>query len=227
MNRRQFLKDIGLLSFSLTSCGVGKKTEKKFAEFSNYVYIAEATAEIESGSKFVGNNNYMVRGIIMNNKYFTVAHAMDFSKNFDGANQKVLSKKISLYNRVLKELFLDEASDIAIYSLPSDLKLSNFPAKPSNKINLGDKVHIIGKPGLYPDGVNHGVITDIDGLENVKVQKINPEGKNWFGTSVYIREGDSGSPLLNDNFELFGLTSFFTPSGSSYFIRIEEFLKRI
>ena len=127
-----------------------------------------------------------------------------------------LSQNTFLNGKKLEKVVVDDESDVAVFELPNDLKLPNFPAKPSLNINLGDEVFIIGNPGLNGIIIRRGSVSDLDGVNNEN---------SFFGIDIPVVPGDSGGPVVSMDFELLGLGYGNVSMGFGYVKRIGEFLK--
>jgi len=93
-----------------------------------------------------------------------------------------------------------EYEDVAVFKIPKELNVKEFPCPPSTEYKLGDRIAMIGNPWL--DGWNYrtGKITDIDGHSKFK---------NDFSVSTMIAGGDSGTPCINlENRTLIGLATY-------------------
>lgn len=188
-------------------------------------------------------------GIILDDKYITVAHLFDLDNYkangflWTDKTPFPLSKTIKfkvigaeLYGKKLEKLVLNYNNELAIFKLHKDLQnkmnINKFPCKLNTKISLGDKVYMIGNPHLSGDNIRAGIISDLDGtnFNESEIERIG--GKKYgrkdsfFGVDMSLAEGDSGSPIVNEDYELLGFVSFLMKPGTfGYVKRIEEFLK--
>lgn len=188
---------------------------KIYYELPKHVYIAETIAEDE---EYVREGC----GIILNGRYITMAHIIP--------EEDVRCRKTMLYGKELEQIILDREDDVAIFNLPYDLNLPDFPAKPSTEIHLGDEIYIIGNPDLTGPNVRPSHISDLDGLNESALFLSQQKTKNCFGISSGVIPGDSGTPVVNSNFELLGLIKL-TPFGNypvlGYVCKIEKYLQHI
>lgn len=209
----------------------------------NHVHLAKTTLkminEAEKIEKLIEEN--IGCGIILKGKYATMAHIskIEFTKQGNYLiidDKKIirmlpgskLEKKVKLYDYELKELVLNPKTDVAIYELPQELKdklqIQEFPCKPKTKINLGEKVYIIGNPELEGSNIREARISDKDGFNSV--EETNNQKKNsLFGLDQVIIPGDSGAPIVNANYELIGLGAIHFNDSLGYVKKIRDFLK--
>ncbi|MBU0792002.1 MAG: S1C family serine protease [Gammaproteobacteria bacterium] len=230
VNRREFLLTLGLIGVSgklLTDICVKEYnkhlTWKIYNELPNYIYKLETSAFAGGKEQF---RNGM--GIVVKNHYLTMAHIVDFSKRrtrtpfgimeFD---QEVLNQKVSVNKKELEQIIVDTENDIAIYKLPKDLELKEFPCKPTSKRKLGDEVFLIGNPYLQGWNIRRGYISDLDDYGN------QPKGRKCFGINFSGIPGDSGTPVVNSKYELLGLQAIHVDHSLGYTKKIEEYLKYI
>jgi hypothetical protein len=95
----------------------------------------------------------------------------------------------------------DIKTDLAVlkinYKNPHHFKISNF-----NPVSLGDKVYVLGFPLSDILGSD---IRLTDGIVSAK-SGIN-SNQLYFQISAPIQPGNSGGPIINDNFEVIGITA--------------------
>lgn len=197
---------------------------KIFKELPNYIYMAEHTGIQKDGKEIKVKGV----GIVIDRKFVTCQHIPD----------KIKFKEVRTplgdvtYTRDIKETFCkvkgkeleilvqDTEKDIFIADASPYNSLENFPCKPSSKRELGDKVYIIGNPGLTGTNIRNGIISDLDNLKGIDLSKYT------FGTNISVIPGDSGSPLVNEDYKLIGIGKmYFEELG--YFTKIEEVMKYI
>jgi len=111
--------------------------------------------------------------------------------------------------------------------LPKELNLPNFPAKPSSRLNLGDKIYIIGNPGLTGINVREDYISDINGTAGENMKELAENTTDCFGIGKIVISGDSGTPVVNSKFELLGLCKYQFAGGLGYVQKIDCYLKHI
>lgn len=207
-----------------------------YNELPSCIHLAKTTGEIivSGKQKKVQRTGY---GIVLNNMYLTLAHIHDislygFGKPFSTFRipDKVKSKKTELYGKELEELVYDTKNDLAIYRLHPNLqnkvKFLSFPCNPSTKISLGEEIYLIGNPRLTGNNIRKGYISDLNGFNGIKKDFDVGKKSTFFGIDTMIMPGDSGTPVINANFELLGLCaiSFY---GLGYVKKIGEYLNEI
>jgi len=205
-----------------------KNIHRIYNELPKHVYPAETETEIRGVEDIDIQEG---AGIVIDGNYLTMAHIINSFYDMEGENlnellpPEMLFQETFLYERKLKKVVVDDKKDVAIFKLPNDLKLPNFPAKPSSNINLGDPVFVIGNPGLRGTNTRRGYVSDLDGLEKLENEKDSTEyNKSVFGIDIYVSPGDSGCPVVSSDFKLLGLVAF-DFYGLGYVQRIGEFLK--
>ena len=254
INRKEFLKNsligiIGItsgLSFGKQAYDYCSEQNKKnilyniYNVLPNHIHLAKTTLKMinknEEIEKLIEEN--IGCGIILKGKYVTMAHITNIEFVKEGNyitidNKRIirmlpgskLEKKVELYGHELKELALN---DVAIYKLPQELKnklrIQEFPCKPKTKISLGEKVYIIGNPELEGSNIREARISDKDGFDSV--EETNNQKKNsLFGVSMEVIPGDSGTPIVNENYELIGLCTIHFDNSLGYVKKIGEFLR--
>lgn len=234
MIRRNFLKNIVILGlggkFLFNEIEDIIKNENKhfiFNELPKHVYLAEYSGDLDVN----GRSKLIERigaGIIVNGFYITMEHITNLgevrSRSIFGNyvnNYEVNNYQVKLCEKSIDKIVLDGSRDIAIFDA-KHIGLPNFPCKPSKNIKLGDEVYIIGNPRLTGTNIRKGIISDLDG--SGMEDEIEHNKKYFFGTDIPVIGGDSGTPLVNSDFELIGLCSYYNgPLG--YFSKIENFIK--
>ena len=158
------------------------------------VYIESIDSEtIKSGSGFVykenGNKAYII----------TSYHVIQGYSDIYVYNNKKERVKAEIIN-------YDEYTDIAVLSISNNLDLKEISISDSNKVSVNESVYIVGTP-IDIKNINakvDGVISD-----NKKVITINTtHGSSNLDTievSAEIDYGNSGGPLLNNNYEVIGM----------------------
>ena len=259
MNRRQILKFAGGIAGTVILEGCAPRNlvervgylesqlrlaeqreeniDRIYYELPNHVYTLDSLVKIkEGGEEF----ERYVRGVVIDRKIYTVAHLLrvDFITRViaqNGAGFKIkgtfmptiLSQEVFLKEKKLEAVVIDFDRDVAVFNLPENLILPDFPAKPNPNLKLGQEVYLIGNPGDIGVNIRHGRISDLDGYKGGRLNR-----DSIFGLDISIFAGDSGSPIVNSNFELVGLCSYRFSIGKldyssqlSYGIKIGEFLK--
>jgi hypothetical protein len=224
ITRRDLLKYIGAsvlgtgLSFDWGNRILNKyQVHQIYHELSEHVHLAKTITNIE---KMGESDNYGC-GIILNGKYLTMAHIITSHATSPCILKKSLTaknRKTILYGKELEQHTLDTENDVAIFNLPPNLQLPDFPAKPSKEINRGEDIYIIGNPFLTGSNIRAGHISDLG------------KSKNYFGIDIGVIFGDSGCPVVNSDFKLLGLTEsvpFVKFPILGNIKKIEEYLKHI
>ncbi len=83
---------------------------------------------------------------------------------------------------------------------PDELNLPTLPIGDSDQVEIGDKVHILGYPGI--GGEN---ITYTEGAVSGFTREPGIEGRAWIKTDATIAGGNSGGTAFNDDGELIGV----------------------
>jgi hypothetical protein len=214
MNRREFLQTTGLVLlggktlFDICQKEYEKHIEYKiFNELPKYSYLAQTITN--------NNKNYVDRGygIVINNKYITMAHIINTDK-FDTSK-----KETFIRGQKLEKIIVDWENDVAVFNVPKSLNLKNYPCEIKTNIDLGEKVYLIGNPFLDGINIRNGRIIDLDEL-NRELECT----KGCFGVDIVTISGDSGMPLVNSDFKLLGLVQS-TINGLGYINKIEHYLK--
>lgn len=214
MNRREFLQTTGLVLlggktlFDICQKEYEKHIEYKiFNELPKYSYLAKTITN--------NNKNYVDRGygIVINNKYITMAHIINTDK-FDTSK-----KETFIRGQKLEKIIVDWENDVAVFNVPKSLNLKNYPCEIKTNIDLGEKVYLIGNPFLDGINIRNGRIIDLDEL-NRELECT----KGCFGVDIVTISGDSGMPLVNSDFKLLGLVQS-TINGLGYINKIEHYLK--
>lgn len=222
MSRKNFLKQTSkFLGAGLIGGKVlfdtGKQLYDKYLEdriyneLKYYVYPIKVTGEARVG-KFSQEIGKVGGGIVLKDKYITMAHIVDLNNLFQN-KVDIADELATVHGQKVERLFFDPKKDMAIYNLPWTLKenLRNFPCKVSNKFSLGEEIYVVGNPDLKGFNIRKGTISDLDGFLNIETM-LNVRDKNdFFGIDIPLIPGDSGCPIVNKNFELLGLGFCFFP----------------
>jgi hypothetical protein len=214
MQRREFLQITGLVLlggkavFDICQKEYAKYIENKiFNELPNYNYLAET---ITNDNENYSNKGY---GIVINDKYITMAHIIN-DDEFDTLNKETFIRETKL-----ERIVVDWEKDVAVFNVPKSLNLKNFPCKVKTNIKLGEKIYLVGNPFLDGTNVRSGRIIDLDEL-NKELECT----KGCFGIDIVTISGDSGTSLVNSDFELLGLVQS-TVNGLGYINRIQHYLE--
>lgn len=214
IKRREFLQAACLVLLSgKTLFNVCQKEYKKYIEYKifndlpKYNYLATT---ITNDNENLVEKGY---GIVINNKYITMAHIINDNK-FDDFKKETFIRGIKL-----EKIVVDWEKDVAVFKVPKSLNLKNYPCKTKTNIKLGEKVYLIGNPFLDGTNIRSGRIIDLDEL-NKELECT----KGCFGVDIITISGDSAAPLINSDFELLGLVQS-TINGLGYINKIEHYLE--
>lgn len=123
----------------------------------------------------------------------------------------------------LKPLCLDESSDIAIFKINQNIpEERKWKYGYSFNYNIGDKVYIIGNPQLSGTNIRETTISDLSGSDIVKIIN-NSTLFHTFGVGAIVIPGDSGSPVVNEKYQILGLSMLYF-SGLGYVKEIKPFI---
>lgn len=182
---------------------------KIYNEVPKHVHVADSNTR-----GFLGLDSFRGAGIIVDQNYITPAHCIGEVSDDD---YDMINVETKLYGKKLKKSYISKEDDLAVFELPSDLHLPNFPCEVSNEVYLGDEVYIIGNP--YLEGANVR-------KTNVSRVKRLPQdfGKKIIGLDKKLIPGDSGTPTVNKDFKLIGM-NIFVKDGLGYCRRLGEYFK--
>ncbi|MBU2562125.1 MAG: serine protease [Nanoarchaeota archaeon] len=148
----------------------------------------------------------------------------DFEGRFMSIDVPLRTKKVTVYGTELTEGLTDKKTDMAIYDLPKNLlkQIPKFPCRINTNLNLGKKVFHIGSPGGEGIIVRPAIIIDEDGFS----PKLNPffPTMESFGTNLSLIRGDSGTPVVDEEGKLVGISSM-NIQELGYVIKMGEYLK--
>ena len=181
MNKRTFLKTIGVISLTPLVVKAEDFRKRIYKELSNHVYQAE------SRSKVIVNGNESSQysrgcGIVYNNNYLTIAHIIDFKKNISSylgpllESYEIKDTEVTLINKKLEKIVCDTDTDVAVYRLPKDYSLPDFPAEPATDIELGDEVYVIGdltgvsRAKIESMEINHKPVSEVKKAQKVGIK---------------------------------------------------------
>jgi len=234
ISRRDFLLTTGLcltsgklIYDSLINLYKKEQINRIFNELPNYVYLAEYSGGDEDGN-IRTSKGY---GIVLDRKYISVSHIIDMvGKFFLPTPFGLLEKKIDIKNK--KCMVKGKELEILVEDIPNDVFIADvscydkdtfadFPCKPTTKRKLGDTVYMIGNPQLKGTNIRKGIISDLDTFGDDRLTK------NCFGIDIGAIGGDSGTPCVNEDFELLGLVRSSVGNVLGYVIGIEHFLKKL
>ncbi|HLD55775.1 MAG TPA: serine protease [Candidatus Nanoarchaeia archaeon] len=249
LTRRELISGLGAfgLIYTLSGCANISKEELKsiqnlmqkefnankiYNELPKHIHIAETIADTNE----YGERKTKGCGVIVDQHYITMQHIVNAGSKLQrqtpwGLMEEPLtvkSQKTYIQGKELEEIFIgSNKDDVAVYKLPKDLNLPDFPAKPSSTINLGDKIYIIGNPGLSGSNVREDYISDIDGTAGENMKELAENTTDCFGIGKIVIPGDSGTPIVNSKFELLGLCKYQFAGGLGYVQKIDCYLKHI
>jgi serine protease Do len=103
--------------------------------------------------------------------------------------------------------------DLAIIKIEGASNLPTSPLGDSNEVEVGDKVIVIGYPGLTTSWENVVLSSETDYVPTVtsgiiSAEKKLPDGSTVFQTDTMIYHGNSGGPAFNKDGEVIGVVTF-------------------
>ncbi len=172
------------------------KTKYKMAGYDN---------ELENKLKGYGN--------VVGNFIITVDHVVSFNKfeeqttfgTIEEYQIEKISEETTFNGERLEEIVNDSELDIAVFKLPENLKgkYQDIKMGDSDKLEVLDKVCLIGNPGLKEEIIK----CDIIASKVIGVRETDIGNVYGFLTQILARTGDSGTPLVNEKGELIGLAN--------------------
>jgi hypothetical protein len=222
VSRREFLTLTGIVLANAMYNYKLPTNENKIYELTKHVYTVDYMADTENGQKTAKG-----MGFILDGKYITCDHIPSSLKESVHQTPFGLVRKICdieneqayLENIKLTELYRNQEEDIAIYDAYG--YLPDFPCKPNTNINLGDKVYIIGNPGLRGYNVREAKISDHNGVNDLEMSKY------CFGIDKPLIPGDSGTPTVNQDYQLIGMNTMTVFNQLGYITKIKHVLKHL
>jgi hypothetical protein len=222
ISRREFLTLTGIVLLNTAYNLKIPENNDRIYKLSNHVHMANYSADTEDGKR-----KSRGMGFILDGKYITSDHIPSSLKEETSRTPFGMMKKFYeieneeayLGNIKLTELYRNSDLDIAIYD--SYGYLPDFPCEPNTNINLGDKVYIIGNPALCGNNVREAKISDLDGVDNL------PMSDYCFGIDKPLIPGDSGTPTINENYQLIGINTLTAFNQLGYITKIEHVLNNL
>lgn len=218
LNRRQFIKDSALaLTASTMAYRVGKEAYQKYnikricTELPDFIHMAYSE-NLENPRL-----NKRGRGIVIGNKFYTVAHI----------TSQFHVKKVSLDYKLqeITEDYSNDIEDIAIFNIPDIKGIKQFPCKPG-KPKIGEEVFLVGDAMLAGIKPRSGRVTGkSSGLISRNVFGMPALIKDLYLMDIPTIPGDSGCPIINKDYELIGLASQSFREQVGYFKDINDFIK--
>ena len=204
-----------------------------YNELPSNCHIATYRGDIESkveGEVYLKKKTVKGVGIFLDNYYISMEHIpavltknkIKTSLGSVTSYNNIENKTMTVGKKSFEILIEDAEKDILIAKEIGGNSFPNFPCSPQHDINYLDTAYIIGNPNLMGTNIRKGNISDLDGYGDVYK---NP--KSFFGINVPTHGGDSGSPIVNDRFELLGLSRFHMSNKFSYANRISVYLDAI
>ena len=139
-----------------------------------------------------------------------------------------LEEKLLYSAKVIK---VDQVTDLALLKIENPpinlptLKLGNI-----DNLEVGQDVHAIGHPGENFWTYTKGIVSQIRPNYEWAYDTMTKHTSKVIQTQTPINPGSSGSPLLNDNFEVIGINSFIREGeGLNFAVSVDvikEFLER-
>ena len=209
MNRREFLVAAGLMTVSgKMLCDTLEQEYQKeresriYNKLPQHIYTVKTVGKIKN----IGDRKNEGIGGIIDGKFVTVAHVTDIETIYiptifgmESYKGEIEEKKVYLDGKEMKELVYDRKNDIAIYE--TDGSIENFPCEPTTDISLGDKVFILGNPGLEGKMVREAHICSLTGYGKDNVTK------DCFAVNTPLIPGDSGGFVVNEDYKMIGVTA--------------------
>lgn len=237
MNRRDFIG--GLISLvGLSSCAgyiesVMDERDLREGEFLGSLekFVIEAETKISySGEK----TEVKGMGIVYGDYYFTLAHIVDYTDGVPVRTpfgmQKIKPGGLTFSTNIkgveLEKVMFDK-NDVAIFKIPEHLRVDKFPLDIKREVKQGERVAVLGHPGLRGYHSRIGRVTDVNGITLDEGSNISTEYSNSIGTDIDVIGGDSGTPVISmRDKKLVGLMGL-KFGGMSYFQPIKNFLEYV
>jgi len=174
-----------------------------YNELPKYVYTANVHLKYEFMD--VGG---VTKGVIIKRHFIFPAHCAEYKESdytlFGMVRLnigKFIKREIRLKGYLLEKVYFNVNEDVAIYKLPEELNIPDFPCAVREKTYLGEKVFIIGNPRLAGLNIRQGNISSLISLKTKKSIHIS----NTFSIDTTIYPGDSGSPVISSDYKLVGI----------------------
>lgn len=206
-----------------------------YTELPNHCHIAIYQANIETeidGKTILDKRATIGMGVFLDDYYISMEHIPSVLMQRQ-ANTK-FRDPFFFHNIKNEAMFVDgKPFDILVRDMKKDILIAkerkgnsfqNFPCTPQTNINYLDAIYLIGNPGIEGTMIRKGHVSDLNSYSDVGSYK-NPE--RFFGADMLIHGGDSGSPVVNDKFELLGLAESIVHGKFSYVNRISTYLDAI
>lgn len=180
-------------------------------------------------------------GLIFEDYILTVNHVVSFSEKayiqdyyrkygLIPTDLRLISENTRLKSNgeVLEAILREEGDgnggrDMAIFKLPENYKKPNYKVKlgDSDKLKMYDEVHLLGDPSDIYFAPRPGRISSFNG-EKYSSSLLS----NGIIMGIKAVEGDSGSPVMNNDGEIVGIASI-SDLATMAFVPINEFKKEI
>lgn len=230
MNRRDFLKTTGLLLVSGKVLGdMCVKEYKnhiidKIHKLPKHIHVAE-TEGIVNG---VAPTKKKGSGIVVDGHYITQHHITDtksFPTPFGMMEYEIEDAETRLYDKKLEKVFSSPETDISVYKLPTDLSIPDFPCEPG-EVERGENIYLISYPHLSDFIIRGTKIIDTDGHRIYSEDK-ELDNDAFFGFDTPVIPGDSGTPIVGEDYKLLGLSSYRVSGAIGYGVKIDKYLEQM
>lgn len=178
-----------------------------------YKQLLPLTCAVRAGSK-LGSGVVVKKGFVLTNYHVisgekTVQIAFKPKNGSNPEKNSFLTAKISKVSPV-KDLALLEVLD-------EDFKKNSKPISFSkiNKAEVGDDIFTIGHPQGELFTFDSGIISQVRNNYSWQTNDFNHRADYIVQTKNSISMGNSGGPIVNDNLELVGITTFSNTKGQN------------
>ena len=207
MNRREFLQlstvgGLYVIAGGLFGCDIySKRLEQEVYGLQKDIHLATYTALINGVKE--ETKGY---GVFVDNHYISTNHIADSLNCTNIKTPKGImvipmyhNKKMTIKGKLFDIIVENTKNDVLIAKQRHGNDFRNFPAKPTEKIDYGDLVYIIGNPDLDGPNIRPANVSDLDGHIGARSWK----KSDAFGISLPLHPGDSGTPIVKiENYEL-------------------------
>tara|TARA_B100000963_G_scaffold340021_1_gene338258 strand:- start:5369 stop:6025 length:657 start_codon:yes stop_codon:yes gene_type:complete len=177
-----------------------------------HIYSSDIYSLNQKGVVIVSGDSGYGTGIIISNRghVLTNYHVIKNNNNLEVAlNYEYDLNEYTDYIHKVKVLKRNPEKDLALLQIINPITYLHKVHISIKKPKVGSKVHAIGHPNLQPWSYTSGYISQI--LNDYEWTN-EPNGRkrkaNVYLTQTPVAEGSSGGPLLNQNGNLIGITTF-------------------